>query len=70
MQLASGPYDLEHNILILKETCQGLRQQHMDRQSGFDGPTLHKLDATRDLRGSFYAPKDWKMKYRELNEAL
>ena len=31
---------------------------------------ITKIDATRDLRGSFYAPGDWRVKHRELAEAL
>ena len=31
---------------------------------------LSKLDATRDLGGAFYAPKNWKEKYQELRQAL
>ena len=31
---------------------------------------LSKLDSTRDLRGSFYAPGDWKKKHQELAKAL
>ena len=31
---------------------------------------LTKLDITRDLRGAFYAPGDWKVKHNELAAAL
>ena len=27
---------------------------------------LSKLDATRDLAGTFFAPDEWKVKYEEL----
>ena len=70
VQLASGPYDLEHNITMLMKVCEGLRHLHQDRSSQFNEHILHKFDATRDLRGSFYAPKDWKMKRKELGQAL
>ena len=29
-----------------------------------------KLDSTRDIRGSFYAPGEWKNNHRELGQAL
>ena len=33
-------------------------------------PMLTKIDVTRDLRGAFYAPGDWKAKHFELAAAL
>ena len=33
-------------------------------------PILYKLDATRDLGGSFFAPGNWREKYQELRKAL
>ena len=33
-------------------------------------PVVAKLDSTRDIRGSFYAPGEWKNKHRELGQAL
>ena len=47
-----------------------IRQLHTDRQIKDDELAIPKLDATRDFRGSFYAPGDWKTKYLELKEAL
>ena len=31
---------------------------------------LTKLDVTRDVRGAFYAPGDWRAKHNELAAAL
>ena len=69
-QLASGPGDLASVMPSLKrvrDTIEDLRE--VDIGLG-DRPVLTKLDFTRDLSGSFYAPKDWKSKHRELALAL
>ena len=31
---------------------------------------LTKLDVSRDMRGAFYVPGDWKAKHRELGAVL
>ena len=64
VQLSSGPFDLEHNIPIFRKVAEDLRQLH--DAVGARKPPLTKIDSTRDLRGSFYSPKDWKAKHKEL----
>ena len=69
-QLSSGPGDLVNVMPRLqraRDTIENLRE--VDLGLG-ERPVLAKLDFTRDLSGSFYAPKDWKSKHREVASAL
>ena len=70
VQLKSGPYDLEHNIPLLMKIADDLRAQRVQGEQ-VDGRTVvAKLDSTRDIRGSFFAPMRWKDKHKELGNAL
>lgn len=63
LMLASGPYDLEHNLPILRDIAKKLHH-------GRDQPVVTKLDSTRDLRGSLYARDDWRALHKKLCLAL
>ena len=67
VQLASGPYDLEHNIPILMQIAEEIRELQLVDLGIVYQPVVVKLDSTRDLGGSFYAAGNWKEKHRELN---
>ena len=60
MQLESGPYDLAHNVPLLRAVVEELREFMKASVEEDDTPILIKLDSTRDLKGTLYAPGDWK----------
>ena len=70
VQLKNGPYDVAHNIPILMKIANELRPPPAPGQMVNGRPVVAKLDSTRDIRGSFYAPGEWKNKHRELGQAL
>ena len=70
IQLQNGPYDVAHNQPILQRATDILNPAvPVDEEDG-EQPMLTKIDVTRDLRGAFYAPGDWKAKHIELAAAL
>ena len=60
MQLEGGPYDLAHNVPLLRAVVEELREFMKASVEEDDTPILIKLDSTRDLKGTLYAPGDWK----------
>ena len=70
IQLEGGPYDLAHNVPLLRAAVEEIREFRKADPEEDIKPVLIKLDSTRDLRGTFYAPDDWKQKHRELANAL
>ena len=39
-------------------------------EDNVERPVLTKIDVTRDLRGAFYVPGNWKAKHNELGDVL
>ena len=70
VQLRGGPFDLAHNLPILKRLSEELKSLMAMGQVGETSPAITKLDSTRDLRGTLYVLGDCKSKHRELAQAL
>ena len=70
VQFASGPFDLEHNIPKLMKIAEELRRSSPEVRTHNGQLVVVKIDSTRDVRGSFYAPEDWKGKHKALGKAL
>ena len=61
---------MPHNSPLLRNVVDILRQNALEKDRKFNKPILTKIDITRDLGGSFYAPGDWKAKHRQLAKEL
>ena len=77
LQLASGPYDLVKNTQLLRVVVDQLRQITIQRSSRRSKTSedqhkavLTKLDYTRDIAVTFYAPGPWKIKHEMLRKKL
>ena len=68
--LRSGPFDLCHNLPLLERVVSTLRQSQPARHHRVEGPVLQKIDSSRDIGGTFYAPGDWRQKLRLLAAGL
>ena len=61
-QLQGGPWDLEHNLPLIKKAAEKLEQE-ATIERGVEPPIIvKKVDVTRDLHGAFYAGPNWKPK--------
>ena len=70
LQLASGPFDIPHIMPLLKSAADAIDDLRPQDQNKDDPPVVTKLDVTRDLRRTFFAPGQWQLKYGELKDAL
>ena len=61
---------MEHNIPLLMNIANELRELTPSDRDEFGPPVIAKIDSTRDLRGSLYALENWKLKHKELGQAL
>ena len=61
---------MAHNQPILKRATEVLHPAEPIDEATDKLPVLTKLDVTRDLRGAFYVPGDWRAKHRELAGVL
>ena len=70
VQFNSGPSDFKTNAPYLRKAVDYIHTKKTIPDSNIREPSLDKLDCTRDVAGSFYAPGDWKVKYYELKQHL
>ena len=70
VQLASSLDDLIHNSPLLEKAAELLAQKRIKDYKDHARPSLKKLDMTRDLLYSFFAPGNWREKYNELQSQL
>ena len=66
VQLAEGPYDLRHNLSLLREAAMALRQRLQQRDADVEHVCLQTFDATRDVSSTFFVLDDWRKKHKEL----
>ena len=70
MQLQSGPYDIPHCLDCLSDAAREARQGTGTVKSDPHGSFIKQFDATRDLKGTFYAVGSYKDPYEQLKSLL
>ena len=61
---------MQYNLPILIRAKLKVQEWRVAGRDYGEQPVLTKLDTTRDLGGSFYAPGNWREKHHELRQAL